>query len=1830
MQERLDAPTVTVSDIGMTTCDVEVGFDDRTGTLRVQIRRVDNNAVVGLNFNGSPGSTNPRTWNVTGLDPGVAYFVQVRSFGTGFQSSDLVRVDFTTLDPPPPPLSDPVISITGITSSAARVLITLDDRTEIITVLVESTETPPTVVHSFFGPYTESTYTVDLSGLAPEVEYSVGCIVSAAGIDDSNAVTAEFTTDPAPPGQLERPDADFSDETHNSVRLELTFEENAETYSLRVRDVSETHPAVFDRTGINIGTNRTVIRTVTGLMASTRYQVDVSCDADGFLESPVRTITFLSGAAPPPDPDPDPNTVSWTFTAVVPSPRAVDWTFRATPVRFRTVSFLFTATFSVRAVLFEFSAVQPNRVVDWDFQATLANMPRPASWTFRADPSPQARAVSYDFSASEGAPNAVTWDFMVELEDEEPPVMVPGNDWDLIVADRSSRTIYRVNRLNPSERGGPRGFGPIGSIGADRNFSPTSLAVRGNFVYVFGDSEIWRYDLTNNTSRRVGTGFPNRFGAGFTSGGQLIVAIDSPGQIQIRRQNFNSAGNTVSSTFLGTLPDGLIPAGLAVHPVSGNYYVTDAFDQELWRINPADIDSESGSYGLVGEITGMSFPAAFAIYPIPSGTTYVGYASQPNQRDIYRVSLGNAQAVRIGTIYSGVNPLGMDFARSLPTMRLGTPTITIMDIEEFTAVIVISPVQFASGYRVTVTQVSPRREIYNTSGATRQRLITGLENDTRYRVTVFAIGNVNYENSNSVSLTFTTKRSVSWDFQSGLPRPFWRDGFTLSASFTFDRAILSWNPADFAQRYRILISNFTGPPFQSDRTIEDTNIEVTGLFRGEEYSYTILAINGSGTGVQSGFFDTPDKTIEWEFQSIMAVSRPVLFEFYGVPQARRQVTFDFIAVFPLQVPTEWAFVSIPRLVEPVSWLFSTPATRPVEFAFNAPIRVDPVSWTFVGYVGEPRQVTFEFVSIPMDPEMVSWDFRAVFGREVSWDFSVPAREVSWEFMALESAPRRVDYRFSAYANIMLPAPLIPNLVPSQTTAVYVPVIESRTTAHIHLGEGNPLAAEPDGDSRHIYLAHSDGRYGASGSYSSPTEAVRRRALWRVYPFDDPVIQDTTEISIEGIGTVLEYTTNGEYRFSNFSSIIIAIYEFDELEYFELEAAAPSTFRFRAYDFEGNRILRENEPDNGFPVSMARAIAAGDEYIRLTTRLHVQSSQVGRVEWWATVNVAWPDLVYYIGPWGSRPGRALPGPVLHPYGETELLISSMRDNALSQSPPTIPTMEAYIFDEHDYLFRYLHSDRWPLHLTMARCWVIFENSGVYSGEFAGILNMPRYTNEDTHKFVHLSGIGMSTLLTQNARINHPRLFGPGDDMTVGKIIMEATSHYCSVHGLDISEILADAEPTLLADFPMPVAFWWMSNENLWTVFARAVATQGPPATFYEHFGRIYFWSGRRARPTGLNIGGPPEGGMGWEPGIRGNIIMTDHVADIANDAIIPVQAKGYLTPLNLVYTTGANPRPHVPEWVAHNLRTEELIDGLAQHRHEMGGAVVPSSYIPVATPNPVPRPDTPHREIDVGLQQSSVTSYTTEQWLNGEDLEPVVLWTNLQENLLYQLAGQPRQIPARDSLRYLYSHSEPFKNAIVEIDTTGYIDSFEAPPGTPVNFSTQTVRLSATDLEIIITNDSAALVPAPRVILRGTPLVSQGVANYLTSVDVRNDARTIASRNLYRYRQYEYQGYTSIYPVQADQLADWAVEFYREGVKTMDLTLYVEGLRDRFRTFARMRQLIPLAVFHPDYFADHGRFNMLIRSIVHRIRGRDHFIQVTLDENPELRSVNPVGRSPLLP
>ena len=229
-----------------------------------------------------------------------------------------------------------------------------------------------------------------------------------------------------------------------------------------------------------------------------------------------------------------------------------------------------------------------------------------------------------------------------------------------------------------------------------------------------------------------------------------------------------------------------------------------------------------------------------------------------------------------------------------------------------------------------------------------------------------------------------------------------------------------------------------------------------GLDQETEYRLLMFPIRGGVLGdLEVEVFTTRSpESVEWGYFAIMAVPRPFIFNFDVVPGLRdipRNVQVDFITVPQLPSHVLYDFQATPRIARPIEFNFyaSPVVPRSAFFEFNS---VEPF----------PREVNLDFQAESFNPEEVLFIFHAVLPtpRPVEIDFlAVAPRTVRFDFENVLPNPRFVFFTFSAYSDILLPAPSINSLVPRMIEELAVPVIESDTKAHIHLGAGNDRVAE---------------------------------------------------------------------------------------------------------------------------------------------------------------------------------------------------------------------------------------------------------------------------------------------------------------------------------------------------------------------------------------------------------------------------------------------------------------------------------------------------------------------------------------------------------------------------------------------------------------------------------------------------------------------------------------------------------------------------------------------------------------------------------------------------
>ena len=385
------------------------------------------------------------------------------------------------------------------------------------------------------------------------------------------------------------------------------------------------------------------------------------------------------------------------------------------------VSVTFTATPRpppVRPVAVTFTATprppSPPRSVSVLFTAR-PRLPRTVSVLFRATPGdapPSPRSVSVTFTATPRTipgPRRVSVVFTGTFEDAEtiPPELIdsPGSD---IILLGNQNNIYRIDPASPTRTDGGYGVSLGRPSTIDRNDQVGAIASIGNIVFWFADESrrttVHWMDILNPGVEGF---YPSFFTGGRVLGAdsinptQVIMAIDAGTTSRsIRRWTIgNSNSQNLGSTPLepGTTSPPILLGSLSYDPTSGDYFGTRHFDDDLWRINPADIDSTAGVYGRVGPLDGIDFPASFDIDP----DTGVGYVFGTNQRILHSVNLTNGNVLSIGEVPEEARPLGMTFVPGL-MYKLGLPTFTLSELTDTSVRVDIDEVQQATAYHVTV------------------------------------------------------------------------------------------------------------------------------------------------------------------------------------------------------------------------------------------------------------------------------------------------------------------------------------------------------------------------------------------------------------------------------------------------------------------------------------------------------------------------------------------------------------------------------------------------------------------------------------------------------------------------------------------------------------------------------------------------------------------------------------------------------------------------------------------------------------------------------------------------------------------------------------------------------------------------------------------------------------------------------------------------------------------------------------------------------------------------------------------------------------------------
>ena len=282
----------------------------------------------------------------------------------------------------------------------------------------------------------------------------------------------------------------------------------------------------------------------------------------------------------------------------------------------------------------------------------------------------------------------------------------------------------------------------------------------------------------------------------------------------------------------------------------------------------------------------------------------------------------------------------------------------------------------------------------------------------------------------------------------------------------------------------------------------------------------------------------------------------------------------------------------------------------------------------------------------------------------------------------------------------------------------------------------------------------------------------------------------------------------------------------------------------------------------------------------------------------------------------------------PLADTPVSLSNGRDSSISLSPPTVPSMSAQFHfpEEADGFWDTIFgndTERNPWRVNeRVQLWV-----ATHAGcklMFTGLITDPRIEFRETHFWISLHATGWTSRLTQFAHYNSPKIAIPVDGFTVGDALLEVAQvaegqilgiqyewrRLLDDDGFDYYAWINDQGDEILGgtvllrsgredgfhpffnvpDWDTPIAFWWAGGEAPWQAIQSLVATQGPPASYYEDpTGRLVMFNGDPANREINDITiGPEDGDL--HP--IGSISIGDHIADIANYASISVDLRGF--------------------------------------------------------------------------------------------------------------------------------------------------------------------------------------------------------------------------------------------------------------------------------------------------------------------------------------------------
>ena len=545
-----------------------------------------------------------------------------------------------------------------------------------------------------------------------------------------------------------------------------------------------------------------------------------------------------------------------------------------------------------------------------------------------------------------------------------------------------------------------------------------------------------------------------------------------------------------------------------------------------------------------------------------------------------------------------------------------------------------------------------------------------------------------------------------------------------------------------------------------------------------------------------------------------------------------------------------------------------------------------------------------------------------------------------------------------------------------------------------------------------------------------------------------------------------------------------------------------------------------------------------------------------------------------------------GPRLLALTEHKATFFNGRDSTRSQTPPQVPHFQAMLFDDGNEMWErtirnYTDDSKTRSELGAGvRVHAILVSPTTNYKLATGILQETTQEYDENLAWIKLVGNGSSSLLTAS-QVLSSKLWSPSKRLTVGDAIEEVHTAYLESvalnlipHGLE--EWLDPSFDKL--QFRMRLNWWWTNFEAPWNVLYRLIATQGPPASWYENrFGKLIFKANALDSDLELTLGGRDNGVPDFP--IVGKVSTVDYITDVINDAHVPIILRG---------------------WILPNDDALEM-DQAAELASRIQSSVTP----PLTTLAP------PQRIWDNLIEQ---VNYALAQ---GNSIDAAAVAADW-------MSGQ--QIAAGETHRYRISSDSPLTNVNV-IDMRSAIvpptqqNDSEDAVGLPVDATIDGAAVvlryySATLLELAVTAPSGMAVEMPQLMVFASTLKNIDQLEYWAQPavpDSLDEAITKESIRRYRYRLANYNGYPDIAPTDAQRMADWLVQYYRQPTRVYSMRI---DLNDNL---ADLDKLVPLAKANIRIPKDDGSYidrdDILLRSVELEFQDGLAFANITAEDLP---------------